>query len=49
LGVGDEVWLEDNNLELTEGSDDMENIRALEDRGVVIHYLGNYVEGWKRK
>ena len=38
LGEGDEVWLEDNNLEMPEGSEDMENIRALEDRGVVVHY-----------
>jgi len=38
LGAGDEVWLEDNNLDLGEGSDDMENIRILEDRGVVVHY-----------
>ena len=37
LGTGDEVWLEDNNLDLTAGSDDMENIRVLEDRGVLIH------------
>ncbi len=38
LGAGDEVWLEDNNLELWEGSEDMDNIRALGDRGVVVHY-----------
>ena len=38
LGEGDEVYLEDNNLDLGEGSDDMENIKALEDRGVVVHY-----------
>lgn len=38
LGVGDEVWLEDNNLELWEGSEDMDNIRALGDRRVVVHY-----------
>ncbi len=42
LGEGDEVYytvyLEDNNLDLTEGSEDMENIKALEDRGVVVHY-----------
>lgn len=42
LGTGDEVWLEENNLDLGEGSEDMENIRALEDRGVVVHYLGAY-------
>ena len=38
LGTGDEVWLGDNNLDPSEGSEDMENIRALEDRGVVVHY-----------
>jgi hypothetical protein len=38
LGAGDEVWLLDNNLDLGEDSEDMENIRALEDRGVVVHY-----------
>ena len=39
LGEGDEVYLEDNNLDLSEGSDDMVNIRTLENRGVVVHYL----------
>lgn len=38
LSAGDEVWLEDNNLDLREGSEDMENIRALEDRGAVVYY-----------
>jgi len=38
LGTGDEVWLEDNNLDLGEGSEDMENIKALEDRGVKVIY-----------
>ena len=38
LGEGDEVYLEDNNLDLREGSEDMENIRALEDRGVTVSY-----------
>ena len=33
LGGGDEVWLENNNLDLWEGSEDLENIRALEARG----------------
>ena len=38
LGEGDEVWLEDNNLDLTEGSEDMEDIETLEERGVkVVH------------
>ena len=36
LGEGDEVWLEDNNLDLWEGSEDLEDIRALEDRGVEV-------------
>ncbi len=38
LDSEDEVWLENNNLDLSEGSEDMENIKALEDRGVVVHY-----------
>jgi len=38
LGEGDTVYLEDNNLDLTEGSEDMQNIKALEDRGVVVSY-----------
>ena len=38
LGEGDGVYLEGNNLDLWEGSDDMENVKALEDRGVVVHY-----------
>jgi len=38
LGAGDEIWLEDYNLDLEEGSEDMENIRALEDRGVEVYY-----------
>jgi len=38
LDSGDEVWLEDNNLDLSEGSEDMENIGALEDRGVRVRY-----------
>ena len=38
LGAGDQVWIEENDLDLSEGSDDMANIRALEDRGVTVHY-----------
>jgi len=38
LGEGDEIWLDGNKLELWEGSEDMENIRALEDRGVAVTY-----------
>jgi len=36
LGAGDLVRLESNNLELWEGSDDMENIKTLKNRGVVV-------------
>jgi len=38
LGEGDYVLLSNNNLDLSEGSEDMENIRQLEGRGVVVHY-----------
>jgi len=38
LGIGDVVWIENNSLDLSEGSEDMENIRALQDRGVTVHY-----------
>lgn len=38
LGAGDTVYIDDNNLDLGEGSQDMKNIRALEDRGVFVHY-----------
>ena len=38
LGEGDTVWLENNNLDLTEGSEDMQNIKALKDRGVEVRY-----------
>jgi len=37
LGSGDILWLKDNNLDLQEGSEDMENLKALEDRGVEVH------------
>jgi internalin A len=36
LGKGDSVLLGGNNLELYEGSDDMENIKILEARGVIV-------------
>ena len=36
LGAGDLVRLEGNDLELWDGSDDMENIKALKNRGVVV-------------
>ena len=38
LGKGDEVRLENNNLDLSEGSEDLENIRLLEARGVEVQY-----------
>ena len=38
LGKGDMVFLENNNLDLSEGSEDLENIRQLEGRGVIVQY-----------
>jgi len=38
LGAGDTVYLQENNLDLWEGSGGMANIRVLEDRGVVVDY-----------
>jgi Leucine-rich repeat (LRR) protein len=38
LDTEDVLLLGENNLDLSEGSQDMENIRALEDRGVVVRY-----------
>ncbi len=38
LGEGDRVWLESNNLDLSEGSEDLESIRQLVGRGVVVDY-----------
>jgi hypothetical protein len=38
LGEGDEVWLENNNLDLWEGSEDLVDIRALQARGVTVHH-----------
>ncbi len=38
LGKNDEVRLTGNNLDLTEGSEDMLNIKALQDRGVEVYY-----------
>jgi Leucine-rich repeat (LRR) protein len=38
LGEGDVVTITDNNLDLSEGSEDMENIGALEDRGITVSY-----------
>jgi len=38
LSEGDRVLLEGNNLDLSEGSEDLENIRILEERGVRVDY-----------
>jgi len=38
LSEWDMLWLEKNNLDLSEGSEDLENIRQLQGRGVVVHY-----------
>ncbi|MBA7479402.1 hypothetical protein ES704_04056 [subsurface metagenome] len=38
LGEGDRVLLGWNNLDLSEGSEDLENIRILEERGVRVDY-----------
>ena len=38
LGTGDIVILRLNNLDLSEGSEDLENIRQLEGRGVEVYY-----------
>ena len=37
LGEGDRVGLGNNNLDLSEGSEDLENIRQLEARGVMVN------------
>ena len=38
LGVGVMIYLRENKLDLNEGSEDIENINVLKDRGVEIHY-----------
>jgi hypothetical protein len=38
LGEGDTLRLAGNKLDLSEGSEDLENIRQLQGRGVVVHY-----------
>lgn len=38
LGVGDWLCLENNNLDLGEGSKDMEYIGTLKDKGVMVEY-----------
>ncbi|MGA1874943.1 MAG: leucine-rich repeat domain-containing protein, partial [bacterium] len=36
LGEGDRIWLENNNLDMWPMSDDVQNIRTLQDRGVSV-------------
>jgi hypothetical protein len=38
LGEGDAVSLENNLLDLSPGSDDMQNIQILQSRGVKVYY-----------
>jgi len=38
LGKLEKVWLYRNKLDLSEGSEALENIRQLEELGVVVHY-----------
>ena len=38
LGSGDEIYLKNNYLDLSEGSEDMENIQTLIDRGATVKY-----------
>lgn len=38
LGEGDQVDLKNNNLDLSENSEDMADIRQLEGRGVKVYY-----------
>jgi len=38
LDTGDIVWLQENNLDLWEGSEDINHIRTLEDRGVTVRH-----------
>ena len=38
LGKGDELHLVGNNLDLSEGSQDLGDIRILEERGVWVQY-----------
>ena len=39
LGEGDEIRLGDNSLDLSEGSEDMDNIRQLQARGVTVYFI----------
>jgi hypothetical protein len=38
LSEGAEIWLENNSLDLSEGSEDLENIRQLQERGVNVYH-----------
>ena len=38
LSEEDRIYLTNNNLDLSEGSEDLENIRILEERGVDVEY-----------
>ncbi|MFO7882637.1 MAG: hypothetical protein R6U52_08890 [Kosmotogaceae bacterium] len=38
LGSGDYLYIRNNNLDLTTGSEDMENIQILQERGVTVYY-----------
>lgn len=38
IGIGDEVDIRDNNLDIAEGSQDMEEINILKGRGVTVYY-----------
>jgi len=38
LSEGDDIYVKGNNLDLTEGSEDMAGIKALENRGVRVIY-----------
>ncbi len=38
LGKGDRLSLEDNKLDLSEGSKQLENVSQLEERGVTVHH-----------
>jgi len=37
LGIEVDLWLKGNNLDLLEGSEAMDDIRTLEERGVRVH------------
>lgn len=38
FGAGDMLWLKNNSLDLREGSKDMDNIRVLQQREVIVEY-----------